>query len=173
MRAMSRAECIVDVEIAQLRQRFRELRIVRFFPRLEADVLEQSYIAVLHMLNDFFRHLPNGVVTKNNRLMDERMQLFADRTKGIFWHRLSVGPAKMRHQYCFRALFTQVVDRRQAFPNPRVISNADLSTAIFSRHVEVHAHQNALPAYIQIANRELRHVTYFPKSSSNSTQRLL
>src|SRR4029453_13948929 len=168
-----RAECVVDVEIAKFRQRFREFRIVCFFLGLEADVLEQSDIAVLHMRNDFLRHFPNCVVAENDRLMDERMQMFADRAKRIFWHRLSVGPAKMRHQYCFGAMFTQVVDGRQALWIPRFLSNTDLSAAIFSRHVEVHPHQNALPAYIQIANRELRHVTYFPKSSSNSTQRLL
>ena len=149
---MGRTECIVDVEIAEFRQSFREFRIVRFFLRLKAKVLEQRDIAVLHMLNDFFRHFPNCVVTENDRLMDERMQIFADRTKGIFWHALSVGPAKMRHQNCFRAVFTEIVDRRQTFSNPSVISNADLSTAHFDWHVEIHPYQHAFAAYIQIAN---------------------
>src|SRR6266545_1601851 len=99
MRAMRCAKRIVDIEIAKFGQCFRKFRVIRFFLRLEADVLEQSDIAILHMINDLLRHLPKRVVTENDRLMDKRMQIIADRTKGIFLHMLSVGPAKMRYQY--------------------------------------------------------------------------
>ena len=81
MRAMRRAKCVIHIKIAQFGQRFREFRIVRLLLRLEADVLEQGDIAILHVANDFFWHVPNRVVTENDGLVDQRVQIIADRTK--------------------------------------------------------------------------------------------
>ena len=82
MGAMRRAERIVYIKITEFRECFREFRIVRFFLRLETDILEQSDIAILHVANDFFWNLTNCVVTENDGLMDKRMQIIADGTKG-------------------------------------------------------------------------------------------
>src|SRR5260370_37425224 len=96
MRAMRGAKGVVHIKIAESRERLREFWIVRFLFRLEADVLEQSDIAILPMSDDFFRHLANRLLAKNDWLMDERVQIIADWTEGIFVHALSFRPAKMR-----------------------------------------------------------------------------
>src|SRR5437762_11523106 len=157
MRPVRRAKCIVPIKIAQLGERLGELWIVRLLTRLKPKILKQRDIAVLHMLNNFLRHVTNGVVTENDGMMDQRMQIFADWTKRIFFHRLAFGPAKMRHQNSFRAMFAEVIDGRQAFADSRVISDANFAAANFGRHVEVQPHQHAFPADIEITDRKLRH----------------
>src|SRR2546430_8674380 len=152
-------ERIVYIKIAKFRERLSEHRIVRFFLRLEADVLEQSDIAVFHMLDDLFWHFPNRVLTEYDRLMDQGVQIIADRTKRIFLNALSFWATKMRHQNRFRTVLAQVVNGRQALADARVVGDANLSAAHFGRHVEVHPHKDAFPAHIQIAQRELRHLT--------------
>src|SRR6185369_15718640 len=100
-------------------------------------------------------HVTNAVVTKNDGLMNQRMQIFVDRAKGIFLRRLTLGPAKMRHQNDFRAMVAKVIDGRQAFPDSGVIGDANLAAANFSRHVEIDAHQHAFSADIEITDRKL------------------
>src|SRR5215472_9763163 len=122
MRAVRGAESIVHIKIAQLGKTLGESWIVRLFTWLKPNILEQRDIAILHVLNDFLRHITDGVVTKNDGLMDQRVQIFADWTKRIFLRWFSFGPAKVRHQNRFCAVFAQVIDGRQAFADPRVIS---------------------------------------------------
>ena len=64
VRAMRRAESIVHVKVAEFRQRFRKRGIVRFFARMEPDVLEQRDVAFLHVSDDLFRDFPDRVVTE-------------------------------------------------------------------------------------------------------------
>ena len=71
MRAMRGAKGIVHVKITQLGERLGELWIVRLFTGLKPNILEQCDIAVLHVLNNFLRHIANGVVTENDRMMDQ------------------------------------------------------------------------------------------------------
>ena len=151
VRPVRRAERIVHIEISKFRERFREFRIVRLLLRLEPNVLQQSDVAILHMVDDLLGHVANRVVAENDRVMNERVQIIADRAKRIFFHALPLRAAKMRHQNRFRAVLAQVVDRRQALPNPCVISDPDLAATGLDWHVEVHSHQHAFPAYIQIA----------------------
>ena len=157
MRAVRGAKSIVHVKIAQLGKRLGEFWIVRFLPGLEPNILEQRDIAVLHVLNDFLRHLTNRVVTENDRVMDQGMQIIADWTKRIFLNRLALGPAEMRHQNGFRAVFAQIIDGRQAFADSGVVSDANFAAANFGRHVEIHPHQHAFPADVEITDSELRH----------------
>src|SRR6266571_672237 len=79
--AMRGAKGVVHIKIAEFRERLREFWIVRFLFRPEADVLEQSDIAILHMTDDFFRHLANRLLAENDWLMDERVQIIADWTE--------------------------------------------------------------------------------------------
>src|SRR5262249_54519264 len=104
-----------------------------------------------------FRHVADGVVTENDGMMDQGMQIFADWPKRIFFHRLSLRPAKMGHQNSFRAMFAEIIDGGQAFADPSVISHANFTAANLGRHVKVYPHQHAFPAYVEITNRKLRH----------------
>ena len=73
MRTVCRAKGVVHINIAEFRECFGKFRIIRFLFWLEPDVLKQSDIAVLHVVNDFFRNFPNRVVAENNGLMYERV----------------------------------------------------------------------------------------------------
>src|SRR5438094_5651555 len=98
MRAMSGAKSIVDVKIGETGERFGKIRIVRFFSGLESQVLEERHVAVLHVLYDFFRHVANRVVTENDRPMNKRVQIIADRTKRICVSWIAFVPSKVRTQ---------------------------------------------------------------------------
>src|ERR1041384_584747 len=110
MRPVCGAEGIIYVKISQPGEGLGEFWIVRLFTRLKPNVFEQRDIAILHVLNDFLRHPTDRVMTKNDGLMDQRMQIFAYWTKRIFLSRFSLGPAKMRHQNGLRPMFAQVID---------------------------------------------------------------
>src|SRR5438034_4089559 len=120
MGTVGRTERIVYIKIAKFRERLREREIVRFFFRLKADVLEQGDIAALHMIDDFFWHFSNRVMTEYDRLMDKRVQIIANRTKRIFFHGLPFRPAKVRHQNRFRTVSAQLVYGWHADASPGV-----------------------------------------------------
>ena len=109
MRPVCGAESIVHIKIAQLGKRLSEFWIVCLLTWLKPNILEQCDIAILHVLNDFLRHVTNGVVTENDGLMDQRMQIFADWPKRIFLRRLALGPTEVGHQHGFRAVFSLVL----------------------------------------------------------------
>jgi hypothetical protein len=52
MRAMGRAEGVVDVDVSQLGERVRHLGIVGLLLEEEADVFQQDYVSRLHGLRD-------------------------------------------------------------------------------------------------------------------------
>src|SRR6266513_3038926 len=79
--AMRCAKGVVHIQIAKFCESLSEFWIVRFLFLLEADVLEQSDIANLHMTDDFFRHLANRLLAENDWLMDELVQIIADWTE--------------------------------------------------------------------------------------------
>ena len=151
MRPVRSAKGIVHIQIAKFGKRLREGRVIGFLARLEADILEQRDIAVLHVLDDFSWHVANCVMAKNDGLMNQRMQIFADRAQRIFFRRLSLGPSEMRHQDRLGSVLAQVIDRRQTLPDSRVISDSNFAAARFGRHIKIHAHQHTSPAHIQIA----------------------
>src|SRR4029077_17230020 len=138
-------------------KRLGEFWIVRLLTRVETNIFEKRDIAVLHVLNDFLRHVTNGVVTENDGMMDRGMQIFADWSKRIFLHRLSFGPSKVGHQNGFRTVFAEVIDGRQAFADSRLISDANFAAANFGWHIKVLPHQYGFPADVEIADRNLRH----------------
>jgi hypothetical protein len=82
------------------------------------------------------------------------MQVISDRTKRIFFDALPFGPTEMRHQNRLRAVFAQVVDGRQAFPNARIIGYLDFSRVLPDRHIEIDPHKHALAANIEVSESE-------------------
>src|SRR5205809_5678944 len=117
MCAVRRAKGVVHIKIAKLRERLSKLGIVRLFAWLEADVLQQGNVPTFHVVNNFRWHLSDGVVTENDRLMDERVQIVADRAKRIFLNRLALRPGKVRHKNCLCTVLAQITDRSQTFSN--------------------------------------------------------
>jgi hypothetical protein len=157
MRPMRRAKGVVHVEIAQLRERFGERRIVCFFARMEANVLQQCDIALVHVRDDLFRDLPDRVVAERDRMIDERVQIIADRPQRIFLDRLPLRPPEMRHQDRLRAIFAEVIDGRQTFTDASVIGDGALATPFFGGNVEIDPDQQALALHLEITQREFIH----------------
>src|SRR5215831_14846121 len=108
MRTMRGAKGIVHVKIAQLGEAVGEFWIIRLFTGLKPNIFEQRDIAVLHVLNDFLWHATDRVMTKNDGLVNQRMQIFAYGPKRIFLRRFSLGPAKVGHQNRLRAVVAEV-----------------------------------------------------------------
>src|SRR6202022_3088420 len=171
MRAMRRPERVIDVNFAEFCQRLSEFWIVRFFLRLKAQILQQRDVALLHCGDDLFRHFADRVVTKDDWLIDQSVQIITDRSQRVFLDALTFRAAEVRHQNRLRLLLAKIIDRRQRFADSRVVCDFNLVAVLFDRHIEIDASQNALPANIDISDRKFRH--YFPSISSISTQRLL
>src|SRR5207247_5384369 len=97
------------------------------------------------------------IVTKNYRVVNQRVQKLPDRPKRILLYRFSFGPPKMRHQNHFGAVLAQVVDGRQCLPNSRVISDAKFAGTCLGRYVEVSSHQPAFRDDIENTESEICH----------------
>jgi hypothetical protein len=169
--AMRRAKGVVHINVAKFGERTGEFGIVGFFLGLKPKVLQQRDVAILHMSDNFFRNLAYRIVAEEDRLIDQRMQIIADRSKRIFGHRLALRSAEVRHQNRFRFLLAEIIDRRQRLANSSVVGDFNFVAVLLNRDVEIDAHQDAFPANIDIWQRQLRH--YFASISIISTQRLL
>ena len=90
-------------------------------------------------------------------MIDQRVQIIGDRSQRIFLDRFSFRPAEVRHQDRLRALFPEIIDRRQTFADAGVIGDGDLPVAFFRRHIEIDPDQDALSAHLEIAQGEFAH----------------
>src|ERR1700694_4251625 len=100
------------------------------------------------------------------------MQEVANGAQRIFIHPFSFRPAEVRHQNRLCVVRAQTIDGRKALADARVVSDLDFSVALLDRDIEIHPHEHALTANIDISHGKLGH-SYFESSSSISTQRLL
>ena len=64
---------------------------------------------------------------------------------------LALGPAQVRGQNQFAALFNQQPQRRQRLDDARGIGDDHLAVFFLQRHVVIHAHKHAFAADIQIS----------------------
>src|SRR5262245_455295 len=117
MSSVRGSESVVHIQIAKLGQFFSESRIVRFFARIETNILEQCDVAILHSRNDFRRYFSGSFRTECNRMVDQGMQIFAYQSQRIFFGWFSLWSTEMRHQDRFRTLLSEVIDGRQALAN--------------------------------------------------------
>ena len=104
VRAVRRAERVVDIDLGQRGERLRESRIVGFFFRVEAEILEQQYLAGLQLARHFTRNLPTQFGEKAtfsagaHVLIDQFAQPVDHRSKRILGVRLAFGTAQVRGQ---------------------------------------------------------------------------
>ncbi len=150
---MRTAEGVVDINLAETGQGLSEGRIVFLFLSMEPDVLEQSYFAFRHPGNEVFGFLADAIGAKKDRLSNQLLKSGCHRPKRIFFDRLALWPAEMRHQNNFRAMLAQIVDRGQAFANSRIIGHYLVALALLQRHIEVHPHKDAFPFHIDLVQR--------------------
>ena len=128
VRAVGRAERVVDVEVGLRRELLRELRVVRGLARVEARVLEYAHAAVR---------------------AEQLAQPFLD---GRHRER-RIGPLRppevRADDHLGRVALEQQPERRQRRADPRVVGDA----TVLERHVQVGPDQHALAGDVGVANR--------------------
>ncbi len=146
---MGGGEGVVDVEIAERRQRRDEIAFVLFLAGVEAGILEEQDVAVLHLRHRGRRVGADAIVGEGDRTAEDG----ADRRHDLFQRhlgiRLALRAAEMGEQDRLAALVGDFVDGRCDGTDARVV--ADL--AVRHRHVEIDADEDALAGEIGVVER--------------------
>src|SRR5579864_5849282 len=160
MSAMRRSESVINVEIGQSGKLAGKALVVGLLFGVEAKVLEKQSLALLQFFGRFFRGQSDTVGGKadvaapSHLLIQQHAQPFGGRLQAHLGVELSLGTAEVRGQDQSGALAQSVFNSRQGLTDASVVGNA----AVFGkRHVEVHAHEDAMTVELQVLNRELGH----------------
>src|SRR5215831_11218449 len=122
---------------------------------MKTQVFEQHHTASRRSgANRIRRDVADTVVGEHHGHAEELRQAIDERPQAEFRSWLALRASKMaRQNYSRRALIERVLDRRQRRANARVVAD----DAVFQRHVEVDANEDALTLQGEIFNRQLRH----------------
>ena len=165
VRAVGGAEGVVDVDIGELRERGRELRVVGRLARVEAQVLEQQHVAVAQLADGLLGDRPDAVGRPRHGPAEQVGQVLAHGLQRGGRVGLALRPAEVRAQDHARAALAQQRDRRQRRADARVVRDR----AVLQRHVEVDAAEHP-PAgdlqRIQAARQRAGHRTLVIRSTS-------
>ena len=160
---MRRAEGIVDVEIAALREFARECRIVRLFLGMKADVLEEHEAAVGDGVRCGDGRRAHAVVDERDRRAEPFAEARRDGPQRILRIGFAVGPSQMRENDRLGAALAEPTQGLERGNDARFI--ADL--AVLHRDVQVFAEQYALAADVaRVAQRPKLQFRPLPASSS-------
>ena len=149
MGAMGGRERVIDVDIAERGERFGKFRIVLLFARMKARVLQQQHVAVLQFRHGRLRDGPDAIFGECDGAAEHARECCGERLQRHAGHDFSAGPVEMGEHDDARPLVGKLFDGGGlAFDARRVRDHA-----ILHRHVEVGAHQHALPLDVQIVER--------------------
>ena len=123
VRAVRGAERVVDVDVAVRRERARERLVVRFFARVEAQVLEHRDLAVAQIGDDLARAVADGLVGERDVGVEQLGEPRRDRLERELRLGLAVGTAEVRAEHDARAAIDQVLQRRQRRADARVVGD--------------------------------------------------
>ncbi len=169
VRAVGDAEGVVDVDVRELRQSMRELGVVACLARLEADVLEQQDLAVAQRLGErprLWTRPRRGRASPRSRVSSRRRSATGAIDSPAT--RRPSGRSRWRDQHQARAPRAQLFDRGQRRADAGVVGDLDLPVGADGEgHVEVHAHQHAPPANVEVV--EAPHRTACDRASIHPT----
>ena len=75
-------QCVAEgLTNGEIGQRLGELGIVGFFLWLKTQILEQHDVTVFHIRNNLARDFTYGVMTKRNRMINQRVKMISYRTE--------------------------------------------------------------------------------------------
>ena len=92
---MRRAECIINIYIAQRGELIRKSRIVLFFFGMEAQVLQEQHFTRLQIRNHLFNFRSNAVRRELHWFREQFTQSRRDRLQTVLRFGLSLRAAKM------------------------------------------------------------------------------
>ena len=139
MGAMGGREGVVDINVAELCQLRHEGRIVLFLALVEACVLQQQDIAVLHRGDGIRCGFADTVGCESHWLLQMFGEHLRQRCEGVLLVRAILGAAEMCEQDDLAAAICNVDDGRQDAIDTRCIGDA----TVFHRHVQIDAHEDA------------------------------
>ena len=157
MRAMCGAERIVDKNIAESRERFRESGVVRFFPRKKSCVLEKKNLVFRERAGCVDRFLRVGGLDEVDLFSDQLLETRGDRAQRVFRLGFPFRAPEVRHHNRPRSTIEKKSKRGQRGANAGVVG--DLAIAV-ERDVEVGPYERALALQLvlaEIANRSFLH----------------
>ena len=152
MRAMGGGEGVIDVDVAELGELVDMGRIVLLFALMEAGVLQQEHVAVLHFGDRVVGRLADAVGREGDRTLDDVGDRGGDGLQRIGLVRAALGPAEMREQNDLAALVRDLGDGRRNALDARRVGHA----AVLRRHVEIDAQQHALAGDVGVIERAER-----------------
>ena len=152
MRAMGGGEGVIDIDVAELGELVDMGRIVLLLALMEAGVLEQKHVAVLHLGDRVVGCLADAVGREGDRPLDDVGDRGGDGFERIGLVRAALGPAEMREQNDLAALVRDLRDGRRDALDARRIGHP----AVLRRNVEIDAQQNALAGDVGVVERAER-----------------
>ena len=143
---MGGREGVVDIEVAELGELLDEGRVVLFLALVEAGVLQEQNVAVLHLGDGVGGDLADAVGREGDRALDDVGDRDGDRPQRIGLVRAALGPAEMGEQNDLAALVRDFVDRRGDALDARRVGHP----AVFRGDVEVDSQEDALAGDIGV-----------------------
>ena len=170
MRAMRGPERIVDVDVGERGERFREAGVVLLLLRVEPQVLEQDDAAFAGLRDRLRRRLADAVFRERDGPPEQLRQPRRHGTERILGIRLALRPPEVRREDDGRALLEGVLDRREGRADARVLSDP----AVFDGYVEIDPDERLLPERSRslTLRAATNHSPFFTMKRSRSTQRL-
>ena len=146
---MGGGERVVDIEVAELGELFHKRRIVLLLAFMEAGVLQQQHVAVLHFGDRSRGRLANAVGGEGDRALHDVGDRRGDGFKRIGLVRPALGPPEMREENDLAALARDLLDGRRDALDAGRIGDA----AVLGRNVEVDAQEDALAGEVGVVER--------------------
>ena len=142
---MRSAECVHDEYVEVLDELLRELHVVLFLFRMEADVFEQEHFSVFPVRDGFVDLLADAVGDEAHGPSCQLRELFADGLERVFEVDRSLRAAEVRDERDFSARVAQSRQRRKMRLYARVVADP----AVGQGDVEVHPDQNLFTRYVR------------------------
>ena len=152
MCAMGGGEGVIDIDVAELGELVDMGRIVLLLALMEAGVLEQEHVAVLHFGDRVVGRLADAVGRESDRPLDDVGDSGGDGLERIGLVRAALGPAEMREQNDLAAFVRDFRDGRRNALDARRIGHA----AVFRRNVEIDAQEHAFAGHVGVVERAER-----------------
>src|SRR5262249_1263551 len=117
MSPMCGTKRVIDIDVAQGGQRFREGSVVVLLALVESKVLKEQHIARLHTCYKAFHRLAYAIWRKQNVFAHQPPQAFGYGGQTVLGVELSVRSAQVRTENDLGTVIDSPIDRRQCRAN--------------------------------------------------------
>ena len=155
---MSRAECVVHINVCERGERFRKLVVIRLFPRIEPRVFQQYDTAVIHTGNHLLNGIAHRITGKAYTLLEKLTEVVRDCGKAQIRIRLSTRTTKVADEDGLSVVVENVPDGREGSPDACIVGNSGAPIlARLEGYVEVNTDENPLSPHVHVVKSQFRH----------------